>query len=250
MLRSASLDECVQILRRARRLVVSTGAGISKESGIPTFRDSPNALWAKYDPQQLATREGFRRDPALVWRWYAERRKMIAATQPNAGHAAITDLEKMFERFDLVTQNIDNLHRAAGSSDPIEIHGNIFRYKCFDNDHPMDTLPDDDRVPPVCACESLIRPDVVWFGESLPDRMVDRAYAALAQCDAMLVVGTSGQVVPASGFPAIAREAGATVIEVNPEETPNTAAADVFLQGAAGEVLPAVVGELKKGALS
>jgi NAD-dependent deacetylase len=207
---------------------VSTGAGISAESGIPTFRDAPSALWANYDPQQLATREGFRSDPPLVWRWYAERREMIARAEPNPGH------------------NIDNLHRKAGSTDPIEVHGNIFHYKCFDKNHPMDTLPDDEHVPPRCQCGSLIRPDVVWFGEQLPTHEIDRTYGALRGCDAILVVGTSGTVYPAAGFAAVAREVGAKVIVVNTEPTPEIRS-DVFLQGPAGEVLPGVVLEVKKG---
>lgn len=240
----AALDECVQILANARSLVVSTGAGMSKESGIPTFRDAPNALWANYDPMQLASPEGFRTDPALVWRWYEDRRAMIAKAKPNPGHIAIAKLEPQFGRFTLVTQNIDNLHRKAGSSDPVEIHGNIFRYKCFDNHHVADTLADDVHVPPRCHCGSLMRPDVVWFGEMLPAAAVDRAYGALGMCDVIVVIGTSGQVVPAAGFPRVAREAGAAVIEINPETTPNTNIADVFLQGPAGEILPQVVDKL------
>jgi NAD-dependent deacetylase len=216
---------------------------MSKESGIPTFRDAPNALWENFDPEKLASPEGFLSDPSLVWRWYEDRRRMISTAQPNAGHAAIARLEGYFDRFVVVTQNIDDLHRKAGSNNIIEMHGNIFRFKCFDMGHPVDELPRDDRVPPRCRCGSLIRPDVVWFGELLPEEAVERAYKALENCDVMLVVGTSGVVYPVAGFPGVARRAGARIIEINPEETPITRLADVFLEGTAGEVLPRLTGE-------
>ena len=243
--RSPALERSVEILRGAKAIVVSTGAGMSKESGIPTFRDAPNALWAQYDPETLASPAGFRRDPALVWRWYDERRAMIAEAEPHPGHMAIVEWEPMFEDFTVLTQNIDNLHRRAGSTSVVELHGNIFRYKCFDNDHPVETLPDEDHVPPHCSCGSLIRPDVVWFGEMLPKAALDNAFASLEKCDAILVVGTSGMVHPAAGFPSLAKEAGASVIEVNPEETPITPVADVFVQGPAGEILPEITRKLK-----
>jgi NAD-dependent deacetylase len=239
-----AIETAAGFLRGARSVVVSTGAGISKESGIPTFRDAPNALWENFDPEKLASPEGFLDDPPLVWRWYEERRRMIAEAQPNPGHTAIARLEGHFDRFVVVTQNIDDLHRKAGSKNIIEMHGNIFRYKCFDMGHPIDELPQDDRVPPRCRCGSMIRPDVVWFGEMLPEEAVERAYRALQTCDVMLVVGTSGIVYPVAGFPEVARRAGARIIEVNPEETPITLLVDVFLEGAAGEVLPRLADEL------
>lgn len=239
------IETCARLLAGARSVVVSTGAGMSKESGIPTFRDAPNALWAQFDPERLATRDGFRRDPALVWRWYAERREMIGAAKPNAGHIAIAELESLVGEVTVITQNIDNLHRAAGSKNVIEIHGNIFRYKCFDRGHGVETLPEMDEVPPCCACGSFVRPDVVWFGEMLPEREIERAYAALAMCDVTLVVGTSGTVYPAAGFPVTAKEAGARIIEVNPEKTPLTPEADCFFRGPAGDVLPKLVLSLK-----
>ncbi|UCG51239.1 MAG: NAD-dependent deacylase [Candidatus Latescibacterota bacterium] len=236
-----SIDGAVKLLGTARSVVVSTGAGISKESGIPTFRDAPNALWANYDPQTLASPEGFRQDPALVWRWYEDRRRMIGAAKPNPGHFAIAKLQEFFDDFVVITQNIDDLHRKAGSQNIVEVHGNVFRYKCFDMEHPIEELPDDDNVPPKCSCGSLIRPDVVWFGEMLPASALERSFASLERCDTMLVVGTSGIVYPAAGFPAVAKRAGANVIEVNPEATPITMEADVFLKGPAGEVLPVLV---------
>ncbi|MDH3198935.1 MAG: NAD-dependent protein deacylase, partial [Candidatus Krumholzibacteria bacterium] len=196
------------------------------------------------DPAELATPEGFVRNPALVWRWYQERRAMIARAQPHAGHRAIAELETLYSPFLLLTQNIDNLHRAAGSTRLIELHGNIFRYKCFDQHHPVEQLPGSDEVPPRCACGSLIRPDVVWFGE-LPRHLED-GYCALATCAAILVVGTSGIVYPAAGFPGVAKQVGARVVEVNPEETPITAIADVFVHARAGEALPALVAAIRE----
>ena len=166
---------------------------------------------------------------------------MISTAKPNPGHCAIARLEPHFESFAVITQNIDDLHRKAGSTNIIEMHGNIFRYKCFDLSHPIDELPADGRVPPRCHCGSLIRPDVVWFGELLPERAVRRAYEALETCEVMLVVGTSGIVYPVAGFPEVARRYGARVVEINPEETPITPLADVFIEAAAGEALPRLV---------
>lgn len=236
-----------RILRDARRIVVTTGAGMSQESGVPTFRDAPNALWANYDPEELATRDGFARNPGLVWRWYAERRAMIARTRPHAGHAAIARMPPLFDEFLLLTQNIDNLHSAAGSRDVVELHGNIFRFKCFARGHPAAGVGDDPGDdPPRCACGSFLRPDVVWFGELLDPAHLERAFAALAACDAVLVVGTSGLVYPAAGFPALAREAGARVIEVNPEPSAASGVADVFVRSGAKEALPALVAALER----
>jgi len=239
------LEEAVALLADARRLVVTTGAGMSKESGVPTFRDAPNALWANYDPDDLATRAGFARDPALVWRWYAERRRMIAQTVPHAGHRAIAAMPRLFEAFLLLTQNIDNLHTEAGSDDVVELHGNIFRFKCFENNHPA-SAKDTEGEPPRCTCGSFLRPDVVWFGETLDPHHIDRAYAALATCDAILVVGTSGLVYPVAGFPAVARDAGARVIEINPEPSGITPIADVFVAAGARDTLPPLVDALQR----
>jgi len=235
------LERAAGFLQEARSVVVSTGAGMSKESGIPTFRDAPNALWEKFDPAKLASEEGFLADPPLVWQWYEERRRMISTAEPNPGHRAIARLEPHFENFTLVTQNIDDLHRKAGSRNIVEMHGNIFRYKCFNLHHPIDTLPQDERVPPRCRCGSLIRPDVVWFGELLPEQAVERAYTALRKCDVMLVVGTSGVVYPVAGFPEVARAHGARIVEINPESTAITRVAHIFLEGPAGGVLPELV---------
>jgi len=238
------IEGAARLLRDSGSVVVSTGAGMSKESGIPTFRDAPNALWEKFDPEKLASPEGFLEDPPLVWRWYEERRRMIARVAPNPGHFAIAALEGHFDRFVVVTQNIDDLHRKAGSKNVVEMHGNIFRHKCFDMGHAVEELPPGDEAPPRCRCGSMIRPDVVWFGEILPQHALEKAFAAIESCDTMLVVGTSGIVYPVAGFPELARRAGAKIIEVNPEKTPITPLADEFLKGPAGEVLPALVEEL------
>lgn len=238
------IEKAATLLNESRSVAVSSGAGMSKESGIPTFRDAPNALWANYDPETLASPDGWRRDPNLVWRWYAERRRMIAETKPHAGHFAVAKLEDMFEEFVVITQNIDDLHRKAGSRDIVEVHGNIFRFKCFDAEHEVESIPDGIEEPPRCSCGSLIRPAVVWFGEMLPEEAIRRTYAAIDSCDTMLVVGTSGTVYPLAAFPSLAKRAGARVIEINPEETPITQEADLFLQGPAGEVLPKLVEKL------
>lgn len=238
------IEGAARLLGESRSVVVSTGAGMSKESGIPTFRDAPNALWDKFDPEKLASPEGFLEDPPLVWRWYEERRRMIARVAPNPGHFAIAALEGHFDRFLVVTQNIDDLHRKAGSKNVVEMHGNIFRYRCFDMGHAVDEIPKGGgEIPPLCRCGSMIRPDVVWFGEMLPRDALETAFAAIEKCDLMLVVGTSGIVYPVAEFPALAKGAGAKIVEVNPEKTPITPLADEFLKGPAGEVLPALVDE-------
>jgi NAD-dependent deacetylase len=220
---------------------------MSRESGIPTFRDAPNALWANYDPEELATRAGFRRDPALVWRWYADRRAMIARARPHEGHTALARMENRFDQFLLLTQNIDNLHVVAGSTKLVELHGNIFRYKCFDRGHPAAPPAGADSVPPRCACGSYLRPDVVWFGEALDADHLRRAWAALEACDVLVVVGTSGLVQPAAGFPELAKHAGARVIEINPEPTPVTPLADRFVRSGAAVALPAILRLLDAG---
>ncbi|MFH1754879.1 MAG: NAD-dependent deacylase [Candidatus Latescibacterota bacterium] len=236
------LDECAQALKRCRSIAVSTGAGISKESGIPTFRDAQEGLWANYNPEELATPQGFQNNPELVWRWYEERRNKIGKAMPNPGHYAIAELEEAFEEFTLITQNIDNLHRKAGSKNIVEFHGNIFKLKCFDNEHPIENIPqDDDRIPPRCHCGSMLRPDVVWFGEVPCEDSFRRAGRALETCEVLLVVGTSGLVYPAAAFPSQAKQAGAFVIEVNPEISAITPLADAFLKGPSGEVLPRLV---------
>jgi NAD-dependent deacetylase len=246
------LARAAEILARAERVVVSSGAGMSKESGIPTFRDALEGLWANFDPQELATEDGFRRDPRRVWSWYAWRRRRIAEARPNPGHFAVAALEQWIPSLTVVTQNVDGLHTDAGSADVIEVHGSIRRIKCLDRGHPFSgELPgyDDgeEQDPPACpTCGSPLRPDVVWFGEMLPADAVERAWSLAGRCDAMLLVGTSGTVWPAAELPLVARRAGASIIEVNPAPSELTHAADVFLQGPAGQVLPALLDEVRQ----
>jgi NAD-dependent deacetylase len=234
--------ELVAALRAAQQVAVLTGAGISAESGIPTFRDALTGLWARYDPRELATVEGFRRNPQMVWDWYAERRAMITACAPNPGHRALAALEQRVAALTLITQNIDGLHQAAGSRNIVELHGNIRRVKCFHEDVVVDDYTAGDERPPRCPrCGGPLRPDVVWFGEMLPARALHEALAAARSCDLFLSVGTSGEVEPAASLPFEALHAGATVVEVNPEATPLTPRARHVLSGPAGVMLPALV---------
>jgi len=238
------IHQAAKAIAVAQHLVVFTGAGVSKESGLPTFRDAQEGLWARYNPEELASVEGFRRNPALVWRWYEYRRNLCRTAEPNPGHRAIAELEELIPRVVVITQNVDNLHRRAGSRDIIELHGNIFRNKCLDANHPVDleTLPDSEEIPPRCpTCGSPVRPDVVWFGEYLPEGAFERALAEARRCDVMLVVGTSGVVQPAAMLPFEAVGHGAKVIEVNPHPSGITHLAAIFLQAPSGEVLPRIL---------
>jgi NAD-dependent deacetylase len=246
------IAEAARTIRTSRRLVVLTGAGISKESGIPTFRDARDGLWAKYDPQQLATSAAFRRNPRLVWDWYQYRRELIAQARPNPGHYAIAELEKHLSHVVVITQNIDGLHHAAGSRDVIAMHGDIRQNKCFAHCRGEPTLINIDQLewdreagPPSCPyCGAYVRPNVVWFNESLPPDALERAFALSQTCDVMLIVGTSGVVVPVATLPHYARENGAVLIEVNPDTTPITDIATRHLAGPAGEILPELVAAL------
>ncbi len=237
-----ALDALLDVYHRQGNLVVFTGAGVSKESGIPTFRDAQTGLWANYNPEDLATREGFLKNPRMVWEWYDFRRNKVWDTQPNPGHTALANFETLFSNFTLITQNIDNLHQSAGSQQVLELHGNIFRYKCLDKNHPvsLDLLDGNaEELPPHCpVCNSYVRPDVVWFGEMLPDIILSRAFDAAAKAELMLVAGTSGVVQPAASIPATASEAGATVIEINPDMSALTPfVVNLFLQGPSGRIL-------------
>ena len=243
----AILARARDALKNSRAVAVLTGAGISAESGIPTFRDAMTGLWARFRPEDLATPEAFVRDPATVWDWYAWRRERVGSVRPNAGHVALADLERACvargAQFDLVTQNVDGLHHAAGSRRVHALHGDIRRVKCFDRGHPAESWRDDGERPPRCeVCGAMLRPDVVWFGEALPQAPLAEAFRAAAGCDVFLCVGTSTLVEPAASLPFEALAAGAIVIEVNPHETPLTRAASIVLAGAAGEVLPRLVG--------
>ncbi len=235
--REEALALATELLLAARDVVVTTGAGMSKESGIATFRDAQTGLWARFNPEELASRRGFARDPELVWNWYAERRTFIEHAEPHEGYRALAAMEAHFNSVVVMTQNIDGLHTAAGSSDVVELHGNIRRAKCFDADHPA-AAPWPDGNPPRCSvCGSPLRPDVVWFGEMLDPAHLERASAAVDACDVMLVVGTSGLVYPAAGFPEAAKRAGKMVIEINPEPTPLSGTADVSVRSGARDAL-------------
>ena len=220
-------------------LVVLTGAGISAESGVPTFRGE-EGLWGDYSPQELATLAAFRRDPHLVWSWYAWRRKLIAACEPNAAHQTLAEMEQALPDVTLVTQNVDGLHQAAGSGRVLELHGNVWRLRCIrcgriTEDHRV-PLPD---LPPHCsACDGLLRPNVVWFGESLPREVLDAALAAAGRCGTMLVIGTSALVEPAASLPLVAVRKGAGLVEINPQVTPLSKHAHQVLREPAGEALP------------
>lgn len=228
-------------LRAATRVVALTGAGISAESGVPTFRDAQSGLWARYSAEELATPEAFERNPRLVWDWYSWRRELTAKAEPNPGHLALTELGRRIPDFTLVTQNVDGLHQRAGSEDVIELHGNIARTLCFAEGTSVSReqqAPGAD-VPPRCGrCGAWLRPGVVWFGESLPPGALERATQAARRCEVLLSVGTSSLVHPAAGLALLAQQHGALVVEVNPSPTPLTPHASLVLPGPAGKILP------------
>ena len=224
-------------------MCVLTGAGVSAESGVPTFREAQTGLWAQYDPLELATPEAFARDPELVWRWYRWRRDLVARAEPNAGHRALAELQSLVPRLTLVTQNVDGMHQRAGSSDVIEFHGNLFSNRCFAEARIVG-VNSEDSVPTCPHCGSFVRPGVVWFGEAIPEDALHTSFAAAADCDVFLSVGTSSLVYPAAGLTDIAREAGAVTIEVNPNPTDQSDFYTASLRGNAGTVLPQLVESL------
>ena len=234
--------ELIQKLAASKHVAVLTGAGVSAESGVPTFRDSQTGLWAQYSPEELATPRAFQRNPRLVWDWYDWRRKLVAEAKPNPAHLALVEMENLFAQFDLITQNVDALHQRAGSNRVIELHGNITRTKCFDEDEIVSSWNETGDVPPKCPkCGGLLRPDVVWFGEPLPAAELQLAATASTRCDVFLCVGTSAVVYPAAALPVEALRSGATVVEINPQPTALTAHAHFAPTGAAGVVLPELV---------
>lgn len=244
------ITNVAQKLAQAKSVVVSTGAGVSRESGVPTFREAQDGLWARFDPQQLATPEAFERNPKLVWEWYAYRRDLVSKSNPNPGHYALAEMEQLLPNMLLVTQNVDHHHHRAGSQNVIRLHGDLFAFKCSQNCQgaptPIETFAEGESTPPRCpfCATGYVRPDVVWFGEQLPQAGLHRAFDEAEKCDVMLIVGTSGMVYPAAYLPVKAHRA--LLVEVNPIHSELSRRMDVHLQGPSGEVLPQVVEALKK----
>lgn len=235
-------SELLGALRTARRVAVLTGAGISAESGVPTFRDAQTGLWARYRPEDLATPEAFLRNPRLVWEWYEWRRQSVGKVAPNPGHLALAEMERRVPEFTLITQNVDGLHQRAGSQRVLELHGNILGVKCFKENVVIDAWNETDEVPPRCPrCGSWLRPDVVWFGETLPASAFEAALSASKACDVFFSIGTSSVVYPAASLPYEALRRGAMVIEINPSATSLSPHAGHVFQAAAGVVLPELV---------
>ncbi len=230
-------------LRNAKKIVVVTGAGISQESGIPTFRGK-DGLWKKHDPMKLATIDAFYDDPKLVWEWYEDRRKNILAAEPNPGHIAIAELEK-FVKVVVLTQNIDGLHQKSGSTNVLELHGSIIRIKCTVCDFKDEISSRFEELPPRCKCGEILRPDVVWFGESLPQDVWSEAIIHSNSCDVMIIVGTSLVVSPANTLPIYAKQNNALLIEVNPEKTIMSTDVDLSLKTTSANALPHLVSIFK-----
>ena len=234
--------ELLSLLLRTPRLAALTGAGVSQESGLRTFRDAQEGLWAQYRPEDLASPEAFARDPKLIWDWYAWRREAVKGVRPNQGHYALVEIEKHIPDFTLITQNVDGLHRMAGSKNVLELHGNIHHVRCSECGHFAKDWDDDAESVPRCKkCGGLLRPDVVWFGETLPLDQLASAADAARTCDIFFSIGTSGVVQPAASLAHAARNKGAVVVEINAEPTSLTSKADFFFQGKSGEVLPDLV---------
>lgn len=240
-------EECARALAAAERVAVMTGAGISADSGVPTFRGA-GGLWQGHRPEELATPEAFARDPRLVWEFYDWRRTALAECVPNPGHGALAELERLVPVFTLITQNVDGLHRVAGSSRPLELHGSIWDLRCVagcggaeDRRAPMDR-----PLPPRCACGEPLRPCVVWFGEMLPWKTFEEAGAAAEAADVFLVVGTSGVVEPAASLARVAQAAGARVAEVNPEPSALSAIAEWTFRASASAALPPLVERVRE----
>ena len=239
-------EKLVAQLAAAKSVTVLTGAGVSAESGVPTFREAQTGLWEKFKPEELATPRAFRRNPKLVWEWYAWRRELVAKASPNPGHLALVEWEQLFPQFQLITQNVDGLHQRAGSKNVIELHGNITRTKCFDENRVVSSWADTSDVPPKCPhCGGWLRPDVVWFEEAMPELEMELATQASRTCELFLSVGTSTIVYPAASLPYLSLKQGATVVEVNPSPTPLTNEAHFILPSAAGTALPALVAAIK-----
>lgn len=234
--------ELIRFLKKTERVAALTGAGVSQESGLRTFRDAQTGLWAQYKPTELASPEAYERDPKLVWDWYAWRREAIKGVRPNPGHYALVDMAHHIPDFSLITQNVDGLHRMAGSPRLIELHGNIQRVKCSSCGQQAEVWTEAVSEVPRCeSCDGLLRPDVVWFGESLPRVELESAVEAARASHVFFSIGTSGLVQPAASLAYAARNRGAVVVEINADPTPLTEKVDFTLHGKSGQILPALV---------
>jgi len=231
-------------IQNAKQVVVLTGAGISAESGVPTFRGA-DGIWKKFKPEELATFDAFMANPQLVWEWYNHRRQLIHEVQPNAGHYALSQMAALFPEFALITQNVDGLHLRAGSPKVYELHGNINRNRCL-NCGATDYSDDFKEIPPYCNCGGKLRPDVVWFGEMLPEDILRKSIRAAEQADLFFTIGTSGAVQPAASLPLWAKQRGAFLVEINLEPSELSAHCDIAFQGKSGEILPQIVSKIKK----
>ena len=231
-------------LRSAKKIVFVTGAGISQESGIPTFRGK-DGLWRNYDPMKLATIDAFYDNPKLVWEWYNDRRRNIFAAEPNLGHKAIAELEE-FVKVVVLTQNIDGIHQKGGRSSVLELHGSIIKIKCTVCDFKDEIFTEFSELPPLCKCGNILRPDVVWFGEGLPQDVWQEAIIHANSCDVMVIVGTSLVVSPANTLPIYAKKNNATLIEINPDETIMTSDMDSSIKSTSTVALPELVSIFKR----
>jgi len=240
-------DILIEKLSQSGTVGVLTGAGISAESGIATFRD-PDGLWAKFNPAELASMDGFLRNPELVWDWYNYRRKIIAESEPNAGHYALATLERLLPHTTIITQNVDRLHASSGSKNILELHGNIIENHCVQCKKPhTDHIDFEEKSPPKCSyCSSKIRPSVVWFGENLPKGIFEQADMIARQSDVFFSIGTSAEVYPAAYLPQTAKQHGAFLVEINPTRTSLTPFADFHIPAKSGDVLPEIVELLEK----
>jgi len=246
------IEALAKALRNAKHVVVLGGAGVSAESGIPTFRDALEGYWSKYDPELLATPEAFRRDPALVTRWYDERRQKVLACQPNDAQRALVEVEAWCHEhastFVILTQNVDGLHQRAGSKDVVEVHGSLLKWRSTRSNQEVEDLPIPFRTYPANAPDGgLLRPGVVWFGENLPELAVERVELELARADLFIAIGTSGIVYPAAAWSEVARQNGAFTAEINRDPTPLSSSFNMVLRGNAGEILTSLISEIRGG---
>ena len=244
-------DRLIEALGRARHVAVLTGAGVSAESGVPTFRGA-DGIWKKFKPEELATFDAFMANPQLVWEWYDHRRKIVREVKPNPGHYAIAEMAQLYDEFALITQNVDGLHRRAGSPEVFELHGNINRNRCLDcgktdfTEDLADSPAGRAGIPPLCACGGRLRPDVVWFGEMLPEKTLQQAMTAARKAQVFFSVGTSGAVQPAASLPFLAKQHGALVVEINLEPSEISYMCDLTYHGKSGEILPQIVNKIKE----